>query len=233
MASKAILAILAINLLLLQATLAKPTSSGYDHFKSFNVCKLKDTYKDFAPSEKDHNLKPSVQLMKKMIFDLQDLALGYITRAKEFSDKIMKEPVLESNTSPEMKKFKEDLEDFEKQYNACNDIEKLFDLVEIFSNATIDYYEKEADENKVILEVLKKYQVKEMDDEFEKKFREDFITNFGKKIEELKNQLKIEEEGMGEKILKWWNDVKLLKTTDEQIESFKEFMKLYNIDMED
>lgn len=169
------------------------------------------------------------------MFELQDLALYYVRKGKEISDQVLKEPVLKSNTSPEMKKFKEDLEEFEKKYTSCHDMEELFDLVEIYSNATVDYYELETKgtltpNGKIILDVLKKYHVKEIDDEFESKFSNTFVNNFGKKINELKEQLKAEEGGMGNKILKWFEDVKALKTTEEKMEAFKEYMKLYGIE---
>ncbi|XP_023303901.2 uncharacterized protein LOC111685851 [Lucilia cuprina] len=226
-----------VCLLFAHVAVGKPAVQHDDHFKDFDLCKLKTIYTTLAPNEKDHTLAPTVQLMKLIVFDLQDLALTYARNAKDISDQLIKESLFSSNQSLEVQKFKHEIEEFQKKYNSCADMNELFDIVDIYSNTTSEYYEMEANgtlsaDGKLIQNVLKKYSPKDMDEEFEEKFLNTFAVNFSRKIEELKGKLEAEEGGMGEKILQWWAKVKTLNTVEEKMNAFKEYMKLYGFEDE-
>ncbi|XP_065357299.1 uncharacterized protein LOC135951555 [Calliphora vicina] len=233
MTSYKIFTILVVSLLMsAQLALAKPAATQADHFKDYDLCKLKSIHAEMAPSENDSDLPPTLQLMKMIAYDLQDISLSFIKKAKDISDQLLKESVLNTNQSPEMKKFKQDVEEFNNKYSKCSDVDELYDLVQLFSNATSEYYEKETNgtltaDTKIILDVLKKHSTKEMEDEMEKKYINSLVVSFGEKLDELKEKLKTEEGELGEKILQWWDKVKALKTPEEKVAAFKEYMTLY------
>lgn len=164
-----------------------------------------------------------------MLYALQDISSTYITKAKEISDDLLKNSALKQNTAPEVNEFLTKIKEFEEKYSECTGIEELFQLVVSFSTTTSDYYEREEnktlkDEEKVILDVLKHSKVHEIDNDFEKTFM-NFATKFAHKMEAVKEDLKTEK--IGDKILKWWEDVKDIKDYDEKMEAFAKFTKLY------
>ncbi|KAM7354494.1 uncharacterized protein ACRADG_006144 [Cochliomyia hominivorax] len=232
MATKSILAILAVTLFLLQGVLAKPASTSVDHFKDSNLCKVKDIYEAFKPVDDDKDLTPSLKILKVMMLDLMDLTLTYVKKNKVMMEQLLNESAVKTATTQEMKKFKQNLEDFLKKYNSCSEMKQLFELLKEYSDITLVYYESEAKghlkpEEKLILDVLKKHHVKELDDEFDEKFINTLVNDFGKKITEKKNELQHEVGGVGPKILKWWDEVKEMKTPEEKLKAFEECIKLY------
>lgn len=162
------------------------------------------------------------------MFDLQDLGLGYVRRAKTISDQLLKDDIIMSNKSPQIIKFKEEIQEFEKKYSSCANMEELFDVVDIYSNATSDYYEMHKNgtlngDAKIIYDVLIKYSPTDLDAEFEEKFLNNFVKKFGEKVNELREKLKEEEDGKN--ILEWWENTKSLKTSEEQFVAFREYIK--------
>ncbi|XP_037826690.1 uncharacterized protein LOC119614644 [Lucilia sericata] len=231
MTTKIILCTLLITWCLVQWSLARPTSSNEDYLKNHDLCHQRNQYAAMAPAEKDSKLPASVQLLKMTLYTLQDITLTYATKAKTISELMLKDPALKENHSNEVEEFQKKIEQFLEKYSACSDMQELFKLVEYYSTFSSHYYEMEEKKNlsanaKVILDVLKKYGSQEMDDEFAKSFNE-FVSNFSKKFDELEEDLKGEKGTVGDKIVQWWNRVKNLKTYDEKMEAFAEYVKLY------
>ncbi|KAI8121021.1 hypothetical protein FF38_12685 [Lucilia cuprina] len=214
---------------LAQCCLARPSSSNEDYLKAHDLCHQQHQYAVMAPAEKDSKLPASVQLLKITLYALQDITLTYAIKAKTVSEHMLKDHALKENHTNEVEEFLKKLQQFIEKYSTCNDMQELFKLVEFYSTFTSDYYEMEEEKTlssdaQIILDVLKKYGSQDMDDEFEKSFNE-FVTNFSKKFNELENHLK-SEKGT-DKIVQWWYRAKNLKTYDEKMEAFAEFVKFY------
>lgn len=187
-----------------------------------------------APSDKDSSFPPSVQLLKMTLFNLLDLSINYSTKAKTISEKLIKDPAIRENHTPEVEEFKKKISEFQEKFSSCQNFENLINLVVLYSTVSSDYYEAEeqktlSDNSKVILEVLKKYKSEEMDDEFANKFNS-FVNKFSEKINETKEQLKEEQEKVANKILQWWEEAKDLQTYEEKMDAFAEYVKLYELE---
>ncbi|XP_023303902.2 uncharacterized protein LOC111685852 [Lucilia cuprina] len=229
MTTKKILCTFLITWCLTQCCLARPSSSNEDYLKNHDLCHQQHQYAVMAPAENDSKLPASVQLLKITLYALQDITLTYAIKAKTVSEHMLKDHALKENHSNEVEEFLKKIQQFLEKYSTCNDMQELFKLVEFYSTFTSDYYEMEEEKTlssdaQIILDVLKKYGSQDMDDEFEKSFNE-FVTNFSKKFNELENHLK-SEKGT-DKIVQWWYRAKNLKTYDEKMDAFAEFVKFY------
>lgn len=197
---------------------------------------MKTKYNDIAASDKDKLLSPSNQLLKFTLSNFKDLSLDYSKKAKAITQDLLKDLQISSSTSKQILEFKTNLTKFEEKYSLCDGIDDLFDLAEVYSNTTSFYYELPESEvqgdTKLLLDLLKKYGSEDLDNEFEKHFNV-FVTNFDKKLEDLKEQLKQEHSKESNEVLKWFEEFKKLNTYDDKIEAFEKFFSFYDVEEEE
>lgn len=204
-----------INLIIIFSSLqaaAKPS-------QNFDVCQLRAKYGHINPSEKDSNLSPSRQILKMILLSLQKMSVDYIIKVQPVAEQILKDSAIKNNNSNEIVKFKTQIQEFQEKYVACKDMNDLFKLLVLYTETTDKYYTKEIEtmkeEEKLILEVLKKYKVKELEVEFNKEFL-NFMKNYAKKLEEDYDEL--EKEKLDENSVKWWEEVDEADSLDDKLE---------------
>ena len=160
----------------------------------------------------------------------QQLSLNYAVQARNISEQLLKDPLVSNGESPHLRKFKQNLTDFQQQYNECSDLEELFDLVELYSNTSSFYYELDEAtldaDSKLILNLLKKYGSEDLDNSFEKLFNI-FVDKFEQKLESLKPDLQKEPGNVGKEIVQWFDTFKTLQDYDHKIEAFEKYFKFY------
>lgn len=111
---------------------------------------------------------------------------------------------------------------FVEKYEANKETEQIWDLFEIYTNATEHYLElpeeKYTPESKFIVELLSKYKCKELETEFVKAF-EILLENFMKMFEEAKMF-------MEKPVLDWYEKFVAIKDFEEKLNAFGEFIEL-------
>ncbi|KAM7352610.1 uncharacterized protein ACRADG_005056 [Cochliomyia hominivorax] len=221
-----------LTILVVSWCLAESLATPVDNSENFDLCQLKTKYASVTASEKDATLAPSIQLLKMMLVALKEFSYNYITKAKPITEELLNDAVLKENHSKEVEEFLDKIKEFSEKYSSCTNMDELFNLVVSFSTITSDFYDMEdkntlTEDSKVILKELKKNKIHDIENEFEKSFL-DFVEKFTIKMDEVKEKLK--EEKIGDKILKWWDGVKDLKTFEEKMEGFSKFTHLYEIE---
>ncbi|KAM7351650.1 uncharacterized protein ACRADG_004422 [Cochliomyia hominivorax] len=221
-----------LNFLLISWCLAESLAKPLENNETYDLCQIKNKYTTLDPSDKGNNLPASIKVLKFMLVALKDDGIIYLTKAKHVSEDLLKDPVLKENHSVEVKEFMERIKEFSDKYSTCSDMHDFFKLLFLFSRNTSDFYDKEkgnnlSDDGKVILEVLKKYKIHEIESEFERKFME-FALNLANKVKHLQDELKGEIEDDSK--LKWWNEFKSAKTLDDRMEVLANYADLYGME---
>lgn len=195
-----------------------------------DLCLQNAKNSDLEPAETDKELSGSSQLLKMTLKSFQQLSLNYGYQARNISEQLLKDPQIANSQAPQLLKFKQNLTEFQQQYNRCSDLDELFDLVELYSNTSSFYYEldeltMDAD-SKIILGLLRKYGSEDLDNSFEKLFNV-FVDKFEQKLESLKADLQNEPGTVGKQIVQWYETFKTLNDYDDKIDAFEKYFKFY------
>lgn len=152
------------------------------------------------------------------------LLLGskFADKSVKVSKKILKDEDLLANDKPEVLEFKQNLTTFLDSLKKNKDLEKAFDILDIFSNTTDHYLElpkeKETPESQFIVQILHKYKVQDME--------KDFLKEFDKFLEEFKVLFKAAKNDLDKPILEWYEKFLLIEDSEKKLESFEQFMEL-------
>lgn len=152
------------------------------------------------------------------------LGFQYVHQSVNASKEILKDQDFLANDKPEVLEFKKKLNNFVESFEAGKDLDKLMEVLDIFGK-TIDYYyelpkEKETPESKFILEILKKHNAKDMDEEF--------IKDFDKFLEEFKVLFVEAKKDLDKPLLEWYEKFVVIEDPEKKIESFETFMEFFN-----
>lgn len=154
------------------------------------------------------------------------LLLGskFAEKSVKVSKKILKDEDLLANDKPEVLEFKQNLTTFLDSLKKTKDLEKAFDILDIFSNTTDHYLElpkeKETPESQFIVQILHKYKVQDME--------KDFLKEFDKFLEEFKVLFKAAKNDLDKPILEWYEKFLLIEDSEKKLESFEQFMELFD-----
>lgn len=154
------------------------------------------------------------------------LLLGskFADKSVKVSKKILKDEDLLANDKPEVLEFKQNLTTFLDSLKKTKDLEKAFDILDIFSNTTDHYLElpqeKETPESQFIVQILHKYKVQDME--------KDFLKEFDKFLEEFKVLFKAAKNDLDKPILEWYEKFLLIEDSEKKLESFEQFMELFD-----
>ncbi|KAM7351558.1 uncharacterized protein ACRADG_004353 [Cochliomyia hominivorax] len=194
-----------VGLVLMQTVFSKP---------------VENTSNSVESSEESDSAKTVLLLFTATNFLL--IASKYAEKSVKIAGKMMKDEDLLANEKPEVMEFKKNMTTFLEAYEATNDLEKIFEVLETFSNATDHYLElpkeKETPESMFIVEVLNKYKVKEMEQKLLKDFDE-FVVQFKTLFEAAKKE-------MNKPMLDWYDKFIKLDDFEKKFEAFGDFAEL-------
>lgn len=172
----------------------------------------------------DDDLTPKQNLLIYAGTNFLVLGIKYIDISIIASKEILKDQDLIANNKPEILEFKKKLNTFVKSIEDDKDAEKFLNVFEIFGK-TIDYYlelskEKETPETQFIVDILKKYKIKDIEGEFNKDF-----DNF---LEEFKVLFEAAKKDMDKSLLEWYEKFAAIEDVEKKIESLEYFLSLFN-----
>ena len=200
-----------------------------------DLCKYYSVYKNIGNALKDKELSSTEQLLWVSAAGLMSSAVNYLEKAKPIADAILKDSeLLNHMDNDEMKTFKEKLEKFVNAYKDCNNVKELFELIELFPGNLEEFEEQEKNQKlspqgKIILKLLKQYKVEDIDGELETDIKK-LVVKFEEKYAEVKDDLKKDKDGVGEKIIKWHEQFSTLKDYEDQVEAFSELFEFFDLE---
>lgn len=194
-------------LIFFQTTLSKPVENNSNS----------------VDSNEDYPFSPKQTLMLYTGTHFLMLGFKYVDKSVIASKNILKDQDLLDNDKPEILEFKKKLTNFVESFESNKDTDKILEVLEVYGN-TVDYYlelpkEKETAETQFIVNILKKYKVKDMDEKFTKEFNK-FLEEFKVMFEEAKNDL-------DKPFLEWYEKFVVIEDVEKKIESFEKFLELF------
>ncbi|XP_037827556.1 uncharacterized protein LOC119615619 [Lucilia sericata] len=174
--------------------------------------------------------EPSPQTPKQHLFmfsveGFKNLTSFYVNKAANISDKVLKDATFNdaANGHIVLQKFKQNLTDFLNRYQKHQEFEELFELVELYSNTTSDYYEMTREQlnpdMEMIVNVLRKYGSEKLDQDF-KVMYEQFVEDF--KVEFRKVEMYLDKN-----MLDWFEQFKTIQEMNARTEAFEKFIMFY------
>lgn len=178
----------------------------------------------------DDQLTPKDQLLYFTIIAFRDISQTYVDRAANISESLLKDQQLKPNESGFIDEFRKNLTDFLVRYNKYQELEELFNLVDLYSNTTSHYFDhtKElATPDMLIIEgKLKEYGSDDLDKGFEKQFML-FVDSFYEKFDEYKSKINEAELQKEKAMMEWLDQFKPIQNVEEKILSFEKFFRFY------
>ncbi|XP_073822601.1 uncharacterized protein [Musca autumnalis] len=189
---------------------------------------------DIGSAKQNENvdqLTPKDQLLYFTLIAFRDISQNYVDRAANISQDIIKDEDLKRNDSPIIKEFRKNITDFLQQYEKYEELDELFNLVDLYSNTTSQYFEMDTAKATVdmlsIESKLKKYGSDDLDREFEKQFLL-FVDRFYAEMQGYKEKLSQDEmKKEAAPMFEWLEEFKPIQNIEEKILSFEKFFRFY------
>ncbi|KAM7351563.1 uncharacterized protein ACRADG_004357 [Cochliomyia hominivorax] len=145
-----------------------------------------------------------------------------VNEAYKMCQKLLKDEELLASKDREVIEFKNNITKFLENYDADDDMDKMFENFDYFVNATMPYLElpkdKETPQSEFIVRILNKYKVKD--------YKIEFMKDFDKFVDNFKTMFEASKTGMKKPVLDWYEKFKTLNAFEEKFESFGEFVDL-------
>ncbi|XP_065357330.1 uncharacterized protein LOC135951581 [Calliphora vicina] len=181
-----------------------------------------DSSNSVDSSEEIKDITPKQSLLIYAVGNFLKLGQQFAEKAFIISRDLLKDESLMASEKPEILEFKKNITMFVEKYETNKETEHVWDLFEIYTNATEHYMElpeeKSTPESKFIVELLTKYKCKELETEFVKAF-ESLLENFMKMFEEAKLV-------MEKPVLDWYKKFVTITDFEEKLIAFGEFIEL-------
>lgn len=183
---------------------------------------------DVSSSEEEREMRKNPTPSQKLLLFTYDtlLAVGkhYSEDAVKISRQILKDDVIVADHKPEMMELKKNLTSFIEKIEHNKKPKNVWDIMDIYTD-TIDNYtdipeDKQSPEAKKIMEVLEKYDSKEVTVKMVKELI-DFMDKFEKMVVEYKDHL-------DKKMLDWYAKYKNLDDFEKKVDAFMEIFDMYD-----
>ncbi|XP_065358487.1 uncharacterized protein LOC135952464 [Calliphora vicina] len=167
---------------------------------------LKENNFIFDADKHRNDTSPQIQLLVYTSDNLANLSQQFIANATAVCRNILKDESFRANETPEVQLFKNNLTMFVQNYESPKDLQTNSDPMQYFVK-TITYYLELPEDNRTpestfILDMLNKYEIKNMKENYVKQFDE-FIEKFKQRFEETK-------EHFDNNMLQWYERFKTL-----------------------
>ncbi|XP_065357422.1 uncharacterized protein LOC135951667 [Calliphora vicina] len=167
-------------------------------------------------------IQPKQDLLLYTALTFLSIGQSYADKAVNVSRLLLKDADLLANDQAEVLQFKSNLTQFVANYDGNKEAESIWDVMEIFVKITDYYYDlpeaKQTSESKFIVNLLNKYNFKEVEAHLIKEF-ENFVVSFKQLFEETKSYLE-------KPLLDWYEKFITLEDTEEKIDAVGEFVEL-------
>ncbi|XP_065357410.1 uncharacterized protein LOC135951654 [Calliphora vicina] len=178
----------------------------------------------YDPDEEEYRKDPSpkTQFVVYTYDNIMALAKPYAADAVQLSLNILKDESFKANEKPEVMEFRKTLQMFVNKYELTRNMQKVWDFIDVYDNAIDHYYElpdeKRTTETQFILDILNKYEAKNLEQTFVKQL-DVFIEKFMKKFNDTKEHLDSD-------MLVWYENFKTLKDFKERYRALIAFILL-------
>ncbi|KAI8121065.1 hypothetical protein CVS40_7852 [Lucilia cuprina] len=192
------------------------------YFTPKNIFAQADSaYADEEPSA----VTPKQHLFIFTVEGFKNLTTFYVDRAANISELLLKDATLNNAIDAQsvVQEFKENITDFLNRYHKHKEFEDLFELVELYSNTTSDYYEMTREQLspdiEMIVKTLRKYGSQKLDQDF-KVMYEQFVKDF--KVEFRKIEIYLDKN-----MLDWFQQFATIEEMNARTEAFEKFIMFY------
>ncbi|XP_046806003.1 uncharacterized protein LOC124419693 [Lucilia cuprina] len=192
------------------------------YFTPKNIFAQADSaYADEEPSA----VTPKQHLFMFTVEGFKNLTTFYVDRAANISELLLKDATLNNAIDGQsvVQEFKENITDFLNRYHKHKEFEDLFELVELYSNTTSDYYEMTREQLspdiEMIVKTLRKYGSQKLDQDF-KVMYEQFVKDF--KVEFRKIEIYLDKN-----MLDWFQQFATIEEMNARTEAFEKFIMFY------
>lgn len=152
------------------------------------------------------------------------LAGKFVEKSVNATKDMLKDEDLMANNKPEVLEFKKNLTMFLDSIKENDDMEKAFDIMDIFINTTNHYLdlpkESETSETQFILDILNKYNIKDI--------KKGFLKDIDTFLEQFKVLFEAAKKELDKPMLEWFEKFSVIEDAEEKIDSFVKFMEFFD-----